>query len=225
MSSEAIDRPNLSAAVAAAVREMIVDGRLAEGARVNEVHLAARLGVSRTPLREALTRLAAEGALTSLPRTGYYVCPLTAEEVEQLYPLRAILDPEALRLAGLPSPARLAELKRLNQKLQNTTNPEMVVLLDDRWHHELLADCHNLILMGLIEQFVWRTRRYELGLMRERHNVARAGGDHEAIMAALEAGDLEAACAALRANMQSGKAPILAWLASRAPAPPIDKVR
>jgi DNA-binding GntR family transcriptional regulator len=219
MTSEAIDRPNLGAPVAESVRQMIVDGRLAEGARINEVHLASRFGVSRTPLREALTRLAAEGALTSLPRSGYFVCPLTAEEVEQLYPIRAALDPEALRLAGLPSARRLAGLKALNHRLQAASEPDEIVTLDDQWHLDLLADCPNQILMSLIEQFIWRTRRYELALMRERRNVARAGGDHDAILAALEAGDLDAACAALRLNMQNGKPPILAWLASRAVTP------
>src|SRR5262245_36973472 len=99
-----LDRPNISDVLATALRDMIVDGRLPAGERINEVHLAARLQVSRTPLREALGRLVAEGALTSVPRIGYFVCPLTLDEFEQLYPIRAILDPEALRLAGIPSP-------------------------------------------------------------------------------------------------------------------------
>src|SRR5262249_20391625 len=106
-----IDRANLSDSVAANVREWIVDGRLQAGGRINEVHLAAQLGVSRTPLREALARLAAEGALTLRPRCGYYVCPLSRAEFEQIYPIRALLDPEALRLAGVPSPKRIARLE------------------------------------------------------------------------------------------------------------------
>src|SRR5688572_10990022 len=95
-------RDNLSGALVTKLRHMIVDGTLPAGGRLNEVHLAQQLGVSRTPLREALTRLAQEGALTSLPRIGWFVRPLTVEELEQIYPIRALLDPEALRLAGLP---------------------------------------------------------------------------------------------------------------------------
>src|SRR5438552_13883463 len=97
----ALDRPNLGEALVVTLRERIVDGRLPAGERLNEVHLAASLGVSRTPLREALGRLTAEGALTSSPRLGFFVRPLTAEEFRQIYPIRAILDPEALRLAGI----------------------------------------------------------------------------------------------------------------------------
>jgi DNA-binding GntR family transcriptional regulator len=60
-----------------------------------------------------------------------------------------------------------------------------------------------------------RTRRYDVALMREGKNVARATGDHSQILAALRRRDLDAACKALEENMRSGKAPILAWLKSR----------
>jgi DNA-binding GntR family transcriptional regulator len=208
-------RENLSASLAEAIRELILDGGLEPGARINEVRLAARLEVSRTPLREALTRLAAEGAVTVVPRHGFYVAPLTAEEVEHLYPLRAILDPAALRLAGLASRGQVAELKRINRALAKAADPAEAVRLDDRWHLTLLSHCPNPLLLGFIEQMMWRTRRYELGLMRARANVARATGDHDAIVAALEAGELERACAALEANMIGGKQPILDWLEQR----------
>jgi DNA-binding GntR family transcriptional regulator len=194
---------------------MIIDGRLPPGGRINEVHLSAGLGVSRTPLREALARLEAEGALTSMPRLGFYVCELSEEEVEHLYPMRAILDPAALREAGLPPPARLAKLKTLNRRFAEATEPMEAVLTDDKWHLELISGCSNPILMGFIQQMIWRTRRYELGLMKARANVERATGDHDAIIAALEAGDLERACGALERNMCSGKQPILDWLAER----------
>src|SRR5688572_24990857 len=185
-----LGRPNLSDSVAATLREMIVDGRLAAGERINEVQLAARLGISRTPLREALGRLVAEGALTSSPRLGVYVCPLTIDEVEQIYPIRALLDPEALRLAGLPSSDRLERLERLNREIAETADPEEVIALDDAWHLELVADCPNATLVGLIEQFIRRTHRYELALMRGRPNVERAVADHGDILDALRAGDL-----------------------------------
>jgi DNA-binding GntR family transcriptional regulator len=213
--SPSVDRPNLSDSVAAAVRELIVDGRLRPGERVNEVRLAARLGVSRTPLREALTWLVAEGTLASRPRCGFHVRPLTLEEFEQVYPIRALLDPEALRLAGLPPPRQLARLTALNRKLREAHDPEAVIARDDAWHLELLAGCPNRVLVGLIEQFMARTHRYELALMRERPHVLRAAHAHDAILAALRAGNLRGACAALLRNMESGQAPIVAWLRER----------
>jgi DNA-binding GntR family transcriptional regulator len=214
----ALERPNISESLVVSLREMIVDGKLAAGERINEVHLAAKLGVSRTPLREALGYLVAEGALNLVPRIGYFVCPLTLEEFRQIYPIRGILDPEALRLAGLPSTQRLTLLESLNQKINKARDAEKVLLLDDAWHLELIAECPNQVLIDLIKQFIRRTRRYELALMRERRNVRAASNDHEKVLDALRAGRLEAACQALRRNMQSGSEPIIAWLRARASA-------
>jgi DNA-binding GntR family transcriptional regulator len=71
------------------------------------------------------------------------------------------------------------------------------------------------VLIELIEQNIRRTRRYEIALMREHRNVLRASMDHRAVMAALERRDLPRACAALKRNLQTGKAPIAAWLKDR----------
>ena len=208
-------RTNLAEEVANLVRDMILDGRLPAGERINEVHLAAQIGVSRTPLREALPRLVNEGALRDVPRRGFFVCQLTEEEVRAIYPIRSILDPAALRLSGNPSPQRLARLRRLNRKLAACTHPAEAVRLDDELHLELIADCPNPVLIKLIHQFMWRTRRYELGLMRKRVNMADAVAAHERIFAALERGDLELACQELEGNMSRGQQPILDWLAKR----------
>jgi len=201
-------------ATAEAIRAMIADGRLADGARINEVHLAAELGVSRTPLREALSRLASEGALNVRPRLGFFVRPLSIAEFEQLYDLRPLLDPEALRLAGLPSSSALARLERMNTALATRTGAA-ALMHDDAWHLDLIGACPNRILLDMIQNLMLRTRRYELALMREAKNVALAVADHSDILRALKAGDLATACAALKRNMQSGKSPILAWLRDR----------
>src|SRR5882672_8678379 len=171
---ETITRDNISDSVAVAVRDMIVDGRLPAGERINEVHLSAQLGVSRTPLREALAKLAQEGALRSIPRIGYFVRELSLDEFEQIYDIRPLLDPEALRLAGLPSPERMARLKELNDKIERSRDANAIIDLDDAWHIELIVACPNQVLLDLIKQFVQRTRRYELALMREQKNVAAA---------------------------------------------------
>jgi DNA-binding GntR family transcriptional regulator len=215
MQSSSLLRDNISDALVVELRNRIVDGRLAEGERINEVHLAQELGVSRTPLREALGRLAHEGALRAVPRIGYFVRPLTLDELEQIYPIRALLDPEALRLAGLPSPERMQRLRDLNAQIAAARDADAVIGLDDAWHLELVAACPNRVLLELIEQFIRRTRRYEVALMRERTNVATAGDAHATILAALERGDLDAACSALKANLQTGFEPIAAWLRTR----------
>jgi DNA-binding GntR family transcriptional regulator len=208
-------RLNLAEEVAALVREMIVDGRLPAGERINEVRLAARIGVSRTPLREALSRLVSEGALTEEPRRGMFVRPLSSEEVREIYPIRSILDPAALRLAGIPSTAAIRRLRRINGSFAASTEVDQAIQLDDEFHLKLVEACPNRTLLGLIQQFMWRTRRYELGLMRRRIAVAGAVAAHDRILDALEAGDLETACRELEGNMKRGEQPVLDWLTER----------
>ena len=210
-----LDRGNLSDLIMDTVRNMIVDGRLPAGERISEVQLSKQLGVSRTPLREALARLSHEGALDTIPRIGYFVRPLTVKEFEQIYSIRPILDPEALRLAGLPSADRMKRLQEINQKIERARTPDTIIDLDDEWHLELVADCPNEVLIDLIKQFARRTRRYEIALMRERKNVVTTTTNHKAIMAALRRRDLKGACAALRFNCTTGYSPIKEWLLSR----------
>lgn len=208
-------RDNLSDAVVLKLRHLIVDGQLAAGARINEVHLSRQLAISRTPLREALARLAQEGALRSVPRIGYFVRPLTVEEFEQLYDIRPLLDPEALRLAGLPARERMQRLQDLNDAIGRARDSDAIINLDDEFHMELIAACPNQVLIDLIRQIIQRTRRYEMALMRESRNVAMATANHKEIMAALRKHDLRAACVALRNNLRTGREPILAWLKAR----------
>ena len=81
------------------LRRLIVSGELAPGARVNQEDLAARIGVSVAPVREALRALEQEGQLTYLPRRGYFVTELHAEDLEEIYALRQILEERAARHA------------------------------------------------------------------------------------------------------------------------------
>jgi DNA-binding GntR family transcriptional regulator len=208
-------RNNLAEEVADLVRDMILTGALPAGERINEVRIAEQIGVSRTPLREALSRLVTEGALRDVPRRGFFVTPLTAEEVRAIYPIRSILDPAALRLAGVPTAERLARVREMNAQLAQATVPAEAVRLDDDLHLELIGHCPNPVLIELIRKFMWRTRRYELALMRKRINMTAAVAAHERICAALDAGDLELACRELEGNMQRGELPILEWLAAR----------
>ncbi|HEY0396101.1 MAG TPA: GntR family transcriptional regulator [Candidatus Elarobacter sp.] len=205
-------RPNIASTVADAIRERIVSGALKPGQRINEVALAVELGVSRTPLREALSGLASEGAVRVVPRSGSYVAEISAEEVGQLYPIRAILDPIALEMVGIPGADGIRDLRALNARMRQARDPKRIVALDDRFHAELLAGCPNRVLLQLIDQLVWRTRRYELILMSNDRTVRHAADEHDKILEALERRDLAGACERLRENMVSGMAPLLARL-------------
>lgn len=212
MDDELATRPNLPEQIRSLLHERIVDGVLAPDTRINEVHLAQELGVSRTPLREALMGLVAEGAIRAIPRRGFFVLPLSEEEFRHIYPIRGLLDPEALLLSGLPPRDRIARLRELNRKMKEERDAAKRVRLDDAWHLELVAGCPNPVLLDLIRQFMARTRRYELAFYRDLRNLEISTGDHARVHRAAERGDLEATIEALRVNLTSGIEPILAWL-------------
>lgn len=212
MTQSPTNRDNLSTSIEHELLEMIFDGRLVAGERINEVRLAEQLGVSRTPLREALTRLAADSVLESLPRRGFFLQRLTVEEFDAIYKIRPILDPAALQSAGLPSEEQLQQLHALNRTLARAGTPDELNQLDDRWHLLLLSHCPNPVLLDLIEQFMRRTRRYELAYLREQDNVSIATAEHDEILSALEARDVDRACRALHTNLTSGFGFLRAWL-------------
>ena len=215
-----MDRPNIADDLADAVRQLVMDAELAPGSRINEVELAARLEVSRTPLREALARLSAEGFVSNIPRRGYFVQALRSADIAQLYGVRAVLDPAALALAGIPGAKQLSALDALNARIASAVgDPERIIDLDDAWHLALLAHCPNRVLVDLVRQFMQRTRPLERAYVRAHENVETMMATHAGIVAALRAGALEDGVALLRQNMQNGIGPILRWLEDSRPDP------
>ncbi len=170
----------------------------------------------RTPLREALIVLAHEGFVANEPRRGVFVNELSVEEVKNLYPVRALLDPYALKLVGLPPVQCLTALHNLNTELaESFGDAGQTIELDCAWHSTLIADCPNSIILDYIRQVTLRKRRYEYAYMRERENVQVAVEEHRAILAALEMGNLSKACTLLQKNLETAQKPIVEWLEAR----------
>ena len=194
------------------IRNRIVTGKLRPSTRLNEVHLAQEFEVSRTPLREALFGLVNESFVTEVPRRGFFVARLSVDEILELYRIRQILDPAALKMAGLPDEVRLERLWELNARIGEAKSPRRIIELDDEWHLLLVSGCGNQILLDLIQQFMARTRRYELAYMSEAKNVGVATDEHDKIIAALEERRLAAACKQLEQNMASAEGPLIKWV-------------
>ena len=159
--------------------------------------------------------LVAEEALVSIPRRGCFVRELTRAEFEDVYQMRPILEPEALRLAGIPTEAALDRLERLNVEVRAAADMKTRVTRDEAWHTELIAGCQNEVLSGLVRHFMHRFRRYGLAFARERSVIETANREHVEVLRSLRAGDLPSACDWLRRNLSSNKQPILDWLDER----------
>jgi GntR family transcriptional regulator of vanillate catabolism len=138
------------------VRELIISGELAAGARLQEVALSERLGISRTPLRAALARLAQEGLVDALPSGGYAVRSFSREDVIDAIELRGVLEGTALRLAAERgvSEAQMAGLHALVVELDESLRGEVEDMQFDRYV-ELNATFHEA-LWGLASRTIRR---------------------------------------------------------------------
>lgn len=135
-----------SARALGTLRELILNGDLAPGSRLGESELGARLGVSRTPVREALTRLAAEGLVELVPNRGARVSTWTRAELDSVFDLRTVLEPELAALATVLADARdIAELDALARRMVEVGSPgprqdlDTLVTLNRAFHAKIVA--------------------------------------------------------------------------------------
>jgi len=202
------------------VRRLLLTGLLRgdppPGSGINEAELAARLGVSRTPLREALLDLEREGMIAIAPGRGFSVQPLTTKDAEEIYPLLATLEAMALSRISSHTPARLKELERLNERLATASGDgEHALALDGEWHATLLADSTNRRLLGLIQTLKNQAYRYEFAFMSYSGKVISSVRQHRDIVRTLRRKDLDEACALLRSNWVASLEFLRPWLAQR----------
>ncbi len=184
------------------VFERIVHGGLPPGARVRDSAIAEQLGVSRTPVREALVRLTEDGFLNADAGRGFRVRVLSADEVLDTYPILWTLEGLGLRAAVPLTAGQLDRLRALNARLAAAGDdiPRRITL-DEEWHRALLAGCGNRELLRLIDAMKRRMRVYEHHYWQDSA-VEVSVGEHERIAAALAAGDMDAAVAGLEDNFR-----------------------
>ena len=199
------------------VRRLLLEGMRrgdpAPGTSINESELSGLLGVSRTPLREALLNLAGEGFLGAAPGKGFYVLPLSAKEVEDLYPIIAALERLALVTSPPPAKADLKRLAEINQELESVRDDwEAALRADERWHEGLLRRCDNRRLLETIRGLKFHAQRYEAAYMRHSGRIIRSVEQHRAILRALRDEDLGSAARLLDANWKISQDFLLPWL-------------
>jgi DNA-binding GntR family transcriptional regulator len=139
----------------------LADGRLAAGSRINETHLSKDMGISRTPLREAMITLAASGFMASDMGRGFKVPELSAEEFMHIQVLLANLEPMALNLAPRHAPDRIMQMQNLLGRIRlNTKQPQAVADLITTWAAMTVEHCPNPVLLADIARLENLSRRY-----------------------------------------------------------------
>jgi DNA-binding GntR family transcriptional regulator len=188
------------------IRDAIVDGTLAPGERLNDADLADWLGVSRTPVREALARLEQTGLVQTKPGRYTIVSPLDVRAVRGATSVTAAMHELAVREAmpGL-SPAEFDVMRAANARFAEAlrgNDVEAALAADDDFHGVAVTACNNDAVRTVLEQFTPVLRRLErlrFSSLGGRSSVAQ----HERIIARFEAGDVDGAVAATRANWQT----------------------
>ncbi|GAA3441572.1 GntR family transcriptional regulator [Planomonospora venezuelensis] len=181
-------------------------GDFAADTDINEAALAGELGVSRTPLREALITLAGEGVLQSNQGRGFRFAPVSRQEFRELCDIVAALEALALRRSDPAYLERAApQLLRLAEEFTaDVAERQHIEHHDDEWHDLLLGGCTNERLLDLITSVKAGMRRYTHLLSGETTLMERAAEEHRRIAERLMAGDLEGAAEALRDNWVNG---------------------
>lgn len=202
----AIERKALRSQVRDELLERMRSGGVQPGEGINEVQLAAELGVSRTPLREALIALESEGQIESESGKGFRFVPLSAREFEELSPIIATLEGLALEMSPRDELRRIGETLsvRAAEFSDNIAQHSLVIKRDDEWHTVLLGACANQHLLELITGVRLAIHRYESLLVPDEAMVARSWLEHLEIAKCLVAGDVLGAQEALKANWLNG---------------------
>jgi DNA-binding GntR family transcriptional regulator len=194
----------------------IVEGGLPPGARLVESKLALRLGVSRTPVREALFRLHQEGFVLTSAGRGFSVKPLDDREARELFPILASLEGLALSLSAPVVTFDVPELRRANKALGSLRRrPLDAIAADTAFHTLLLRRCPNLSLLEMIDRVRRQLLRYEYVYMADESLIELSMAQHAAIIDCLESSDFPGAVRALEANYDSGGTLVLSKLTRR----------
>lgn len=184
------------ARIAARLRDAILAGEYAPGARIRQEDLADRHGASRVPVREALRMLEAEGLLTLVANTGAWVASLTLADCEELYRVRERVEPLLLAysIPGL-TPAAIDELAALADRMEDASDVEEFLALDREFHLGSYAAADTAVLGDLVLTLWNRTQHYRRAFTR----VFRSEGerdvhhDHHLLVAAIRRRDTEEA--------------------------------
>jgi DNA-binding GntR family transcriptional regulator len=191
--------------VATKLRERIFAGELAPGSFLDEPALCAELSISRTPLREALKVLSAEGLVRHEPRRGCFVSQVTERDLDEIFPVIALLEGRcAFEAANNASDADLAALQQLHDRLNESAQARrindyydanfaiheaIITLANNRWLAQVIGDLRKIVKLARLQQ------------LHAPGRLEQSLSEHMAVFAALKARDAEGAEAAMRTHL------------------------
>lgn len=188
------------------IHKLIVSGRYALGEQLLEASLAAQLGISKTPVREALLRLRNEGLIEIQANRGTFVFSLTREQVVEICGFRELMEVAALGMGMRASHAELVAGLDANvqamAEAQEAQDWRAIPMLDQRFHHTIMAHSQNACLGQAYQLIASKISALRARLPEGNERVGHCQENHAAIVSLIRAGDIPRAQAALGSHIQ-----------------------
>jgi len=200
-----------------AMRAKILDNVWAPGHRALEQELALELGMSRTPVREALIRLQEEGLVEVVPRHGMSVLPVSADDMRDIYEMLTALESTAAELAvrRRPGEAQLKPLLDASRDMGRALKEDDLdawAAADESFHRHLVALSGNRLLIDAVQNCWDRAHRARMVTLRMRPKPTHSTREHMEVVENIRSGDARAAFEAHRAHRERGSRELLAIL-------------
>ena len=187
------------------LREAILKGDLKPGERPMELQLASKLGVSRTPIREAIRMLEQEGLAVTTPRKGAEVAKMTLKDMEDVLEIRDALDELAVRIAcqkiSDEQLKQLEDMKELFEKSTQTGNVKKIAEADVTFHDVIYEATGNPKLVTLLNNLREQVYRYRVEYIKDPKNYPTLIAEHEAILESLKNRDVKNAVEAMHVHV------------------------
>lgn len=201
------------------LRQAILKGELKPGERLMEIQLAQKLGVSRTPVREAIRKLELEGLVLMIPRKGAEVAQITAQDLEDVLEVRCALEELAVKDACEHiTEEQLMELKKAAEEFKRCLREETVVAsvhADIHFHEIIYGATNNRRLLQILNNLREQMYRYRMEYLKDKSTHQTLLDEHEAIRLALKNHDKEKAGEAIHIHIENQKDSIMSSLRTR----------
>ncbi len=179
------------------LKKQILTGEIIPGTRMMEVELAEEMGVSRTPIREAIRKLEKEGLVTIEPRRGAYASMISTEDMVEILEVRQDLEGLAAFFAAeRMQPAQMEELKSISASYNDAVtrgSMEDMIKYDTRFHRIIVDSCHNKILVQMIEQLQELVLRFRYIYYDNFKRAENMPEEHDEILRAIQSKDKDRA--------------------------------
>ena len=201
------------------LRQAILRGELKPGERLMEIHLAQKLGVSRTPVREAIRKLELEGLVLMIPRKGAVVAEITVSDLEDVLEVRMALEELALKHACRRiTKEQLDELEQLAAVFSESLNGDDVgacAQADMLFHDAIYEATGNNRLIQILNNLREQMYRYRMEYLKDRHSHAQLLEEHEEILNALKSHDEKSALEWISRHIERQKEHIISVLSQK----------